>query len=160
MNFVLDGMLGKLARWLRIMGHDAKYSNSLDDAELLQIAKAEGRVLLTRDFALYQQATAKNLQTYYVEGTTEPQRLAELANRFGLPLEIDLSLSRCPKCNTPIKPVSKEEVAAKVEKNTLNYYNEFWVCPTDGSVYWQGAHWTKIRITLEKAKKLKEEKKV
>jgi uncharacterized protein with PIN domain len=86
-------MLGKLARWLRMIGHDAKYSNKMDDTELLEIAKTEGRVLLTRDFALYQQATAKNIPTYYVEGTTEPQRLAELANRFDLPLEIDC---RCP----------------------------------------------------------------
>jgi uncharacterized protein with PIN domain len=52
-NFILDGMLGKLARWLRMMGHDVKYSNKMDDAELLVIAKKDSRVLLTKDFALY-----------------------------------------------------------------------------------------------------------
>ncbi len=146
-------MLGKLARWLRMMGHDAKYSNNLDDVELLNIAKAENRVLLTRDLALYQQAIAKNLEALYVEGLTEPERLSELAKRYNIPLTIDLEKSRCPKCNTKINPVPKEEITDKVEKNTLTYYDEFWLCPNCGAVYWQGAHWTKIRATLEEAEK-------
>ena len=152
MNFILDGMLGKLVRWLRMMGHDVKYSTALDDAELLAIAKKENRVLLTRDLALYQQSVAKDIEAYYVEGNTEPERLAELSERFGIPLAIDLEKSRCPKCNTQLAAVPKEEIADKVEKNTLLYYNEFWKCPNCGAVYWQGAHWTKIRATLEEAK--------
>jgi uncharacterized protein with PIN domain len=67
-------MLGKLTRWLRMMGHDAKYSATLGDAALLELAKTEKRVLLTRDFALYQQANAKGIEVYYVEGITEPER--------------------------------------------------------------------------------------
>ncbi len=153
MNFVLDGMLGKLTRWLRMMGHDSKYSTKLGDAELLSVAKNENRVLLTRDFALYQQAIAKNIQAYYVEGNTEPERLSEIASRFGIPLEMNLEISRCPKCNTKITPIAKEKIADKVEKNTLAHYNEFWLCPNCGAVYWQGAHWTKIHATLKEAKK-------
>ena len=159
MNFILDGMLGKLARWLRMMGHDAKYSTLLEDSQLLKIAKEEDRVLLTRDLALYQQAIAKNLEAYYVEGTTEPDRLSELTQRFSLPLFIDLEKSRCPKCNTKLQPAPKEKVADKVEENTLKFYDTFWECPNCGAVYWQGAHWTKIRATLEQAKEKQKEKK-
>ncbi len=159
MKFILDGMLGSLARWLRMMGHDTKYTNSAKDAELLAEAKNEERVLLTRDFALYQQAVSKNIEAYYVEGNTEPERLSEVATRFGLRLQIDLELSRCPKCNTKIVSVQKNEIAADVEKNTLVNYDAFWKCPSCGAVYWQGAHWTKIRETLEKAyQKLKEDR--
>ena len=158
MDFVLDGMLGKLVRWLRMMGHDVKYSNNMNDVELLNIAKTEKRVLLTRDLALYQQAIARNLDAFYVEGLTEPERLSELASRYGIPLAIDLEKSRCPKCNTKINPVPKEAVSGKVEKNTLLYYSEFWMCPNCGAVYWQGAHWTKIRATLEEAKQKLEKK--
>jgi uncharacterized protein len=152
LNFILDGMLGKLARWLRMMGHDVKYLTVLDDAELLSIAKKENRILLTRDLALYQHSAAKGIEAYYVEGNIESERLTELSERFGMPLEIDLEKSRCPKCNTQLATVPKEEIADKVEKNTLLYYNEFWTCPNCGAVYWQGAHWTKIRATLEEAK--------
>ena len=152
MNFLLDGMLGKLARWLRMMGHDVKYSTALGDVELLSVATKEKRVLLTRDLALYQQSVTKDIEAYYVEGDTEPERLADLSERFGLPLEIDLEKSRCPKCNTTLATVPNEEIADNVEKNTLLYYNAFWKCPNCGAVYWQGAHWTKIRATLEEAK--------
>ena len=132
-----------------MMGHDVEYSNSLDDSELLTIAKKEQRILLTRDFELYQHAVAKEVDAFYVQGQTEQERLAELATRFGISLEIDMATSRCPKCNTQVKPVPIEKVAGRVEKNTLEHYTEFWECPKCGQVYWQGAHWTKIRETLK-----------
>ena len=157
MNFILDGMLGKLARWLRMMGHDVKYSNDICDPDLLSIAKEEKRVLLTRDFALYHRAIANGLETFYVEGTTEADRLSELAHRFNLPLNINLENSHCPKCNTKLQSIPKKDIEKKVEKNTLAHYDVFWRCLKCEAIYWQGGHWTKIRETLEKAKeKLKE----
>ncbi|MEM2953097.1 MAG: Mut7-C RNAse domain-containing protein [Candidatus Bathyarchaeia archaeon] len=152
MKFIADGMLGKLTRWLRMLGHNVKYSNKLDDSQLITIAKKERRILLTRDLELYQQATAKGVQAFYMEGQTEAERLAKLAKKFGINLDIDMATSRCPKCNTRVKPLPKEKVADKVEKTTFSYYNEFWQCPKCGQIYWQGAHWTRIRKTLETAK--------
>jgi uncharacterized protein with PIN domain len=141
-----------------VLGHDAKYSTA-DDSELLEISKKEKRILLTRDLALYQQAAARGTEAYYVEGNTEPERLAELTKRFGIPLEIDLTRSRCPKCNTSLATAPKEEIAEQVKRNTLLHYDEFWRCPNCSAVYWQGAHWTKIRATLEEAEeKLKGKK--
>jgi len=157
-NFIVDAMLGKLTRWLRMMGHDAKYSTQIGDAELLATAKNEDRVLLTRDLSLYQQAIARGLSAFYVEGTTEAERLAELARRFGIALIIDLEKSRCPHCNTKLQSVPKEEIEQKVEENTLKYYTAFWSCTNCGSIYWQGAHWKKIRATLEEAKEILEKK--
>jgi uncharacterized protein with PIN domain len=51
-----------------------------------------------------------------------------------------------------VKPVLKENIADKVEKRTLSHYEDFWKCPKCGQIYWQGAHWTRIRKTLEAAK--------
>jgi len=124
----------------------------MDDAQLLTIAKKERRVLLTRDLELYQQATAKGIGTFYLEGKTEAEKLAELAKRFAIKLNIDMAKSRCTKCNVRVKPIPKEKVAGKVEKSTFSYYNEFWECPKCGQIYWQGAHWTRIRKILESAK--------
>lgn len=152
MKFIADGMLGKLTRWLRMLGHNVKYSNKLDDAQLTTIAKKERRVLLTRDLELYQQATAKGIDAFYMEGQTEAERLAELAKRLDIPLEIDMKRSRCPKCNAKIGLTPKEKVANKVEKSTFAHYEDFWECPKCGQVYWQGAHWKRIRKTLEEAK--------
>ena len=78
MKFVADAMLGKLARWLRIIGQDVIYSVQFSDSELLKLAKTEERVLLTRDFELYKRAITRSLDSFYVEGKTESERLAEV----------------------------------------------------------------------------------
>lgn len=152
MKFVADGMLGKLTRWLRILGHDIEYSTALDDEDLIIMSKKEKRALLTRDLELYKRATAKGVDTFYVEGKTGEEKLAIVARRFGFKLNVDMTKSRCPKCNTNVSSVPEEEIAEKIEKNTLAHYHEFWKCSKCGQVYWQGAHWSRINKTLEKAK--------
>lgn len=151
-KFVADGMLGKLTRWLRMLGYDVKYLNALDDAQLIAVAKKEDRILLTRDMELYQQATTKGCEVFYTEGKNEAERLAQLAERFNIELNINMAKSRCPKCNVQVEPIAKEKVAEKVEKNTFMHYEEFWRCPECEQIYWQGAHWIKIRKTLDAAK--------
>lgn len=136
-----------------MLGYNVKYSNNLDDAQLITIAKKEKRILLTRDLELYQQATAKGVDAFYVEEETGAEKLAKLAQRFKIRLDIDMAESRCPKCNTKVKPVLKENVTGQVENSTFSHYKEFWECPKCGQIYWQGAHWKKIRETLERAKK-------
>jgi len=144
-------MLGKLSRWLRMMGHDVNYFRSLEDKKLVEIAKQEKRILLTRDRELVQQATRLGVESALIEATQEADKLAFLAKRFGFKLEIDLRISRCPKCNAKLEAVAKEEVADEIPEATSHYYSEFWKCMGCGKVYWQGAHWKKIEKTLEKA---------
>ena len=160
MKFIADGMLGKLTRWLRLLGNNVEYSSKLDDAQLITIAKKERRTLLTRDLELYQQAIAKGIGAFYLDGKTEAEDLSQLAKRFNISLDIDMAKSRCTKCNVRVRPISKEKVADKIEKSTFSYYSEFWECPKCGQIYWQGAHWTRIRKTLEEAKEDSKQKKV
>jgi len=141
-----------------MLGQDVKYSNNSEDSQLLIIAKEEKRILLTRDFQLYQRAVGKGLEAFYLEGRTGEEKLAEVAERFHIGLDIDMASSRCPKCNSTVKPVSPEKAAKKVEESTLKHYQEFWKCPKCGQIYWQGAHWTKIRKTLNAAKEILNEK--
>jgi uncharacterized protein with PIN domain len=152
LRFITDGMLGKLTRWLRMLGHDVTYFRSADDEKLVEMAKSEKRVLLTRDHKLSQQAATQGVEAVLVEKTDETGKLAELARRFGFKLEIDLTVSRCPKCNAELKAVTKEDVADQIPKATSVYYNDFWLCLGCGKVYWQGAHWKRIEKTLEEAK--------
>ena len=160
MKFLADSMLGSLARWLRMLGHDVVYNVKLDDSALLELTKKENRILLTKDLELYQRAIGRDLDAFYVEGKTESERLAELAKRFGITLEIDMDKSHCPVCNTPLKSVQKEQLKDELQKNTFTYHDKFWKCPNCGQVYWQGAHWRQINNTLdhaqEKVEKLKE----
>ena len=119
MKFIADGMLGKLTRWLRMLGYNVKYSTKLDDAQLMKIAKQERRTLLTKDLQLYQRAIAKGVVALYMEGSSEPERLTELAKRFAVKLDIDMATSRCPKCNTRVKPIYLKKKSWRKFRKTL-----------------------------------------
>ncbi len=134
-----------------MLGHDVKYFPSADDNKLIEIAKKEKRILLTRDKELVQRATKLGVESVLVEATEEADKLAFLAKHFGLKLEIDLRSSRCPKCNAKLNVVAKDEVVDEIPEATSRYYSEFWKCMGCRKVYWQGAHWNKIEKTLEKA---------
>jgi len=151
LRFIADGMLGKLARWLRMLGHNVDYHRSTDDKKLIELANSESRVLLTRDLELYQQAVSQGVKAVFVEGTDEAEKLADLANRFGFDLEVDLSVSRCPKCNSMVMAVSKDAVVKEIPELTAAHYDNFWKCVGCGQVYWRGAHWKRITETLEEA---------
>jgi hypothetical protein len=156
MRFLLDGMLGKLARWLRMLGYESVYLNDSSDRDLLSIAKRDSLILLTSDEELYRTAATKGIKTSLVQGRTEPERLASLAEHYNLRLEIDTAISKCPLCGFPIREVSKDAVEASVPPTTFKVYRSFWLCtnPKCAKVYWQGSHWKKIEQTLESARKI------
>ncbi len=149
-------MLGKLTRWLRMMGHDAVYLNDAKDQDLVKNAIKEERVLLTSDVALYRYATARGVEAFLVKGRTEAERLASLASRFKLNLSVDTTESRCPACGSLLEVASKDQVRGRVPETTFNVFDEFWTCsnPQCGKVYWQGSHWENIGAVLEEARKI------
>jgi len=158
-KFLADGMLGKLARWLRMLGQDVMYSTELTDSELLELTKKEKRVLLTKDLELYKRAIARNIDAFYIEEKRDSDQIAELAQRYNLVLAIDMEKSHCPVCNTKLKVTPKEQLLGELEKNTLTYYEKFWKCPNCGQVYWQGGHWKQINNTINEAQAKLEKKK-
>ncbi|MCD6529937.1 Mut7-C RNAse domain-containing protein [Candidatus Bathyarchaeota archaeon] len=152
-KFVVDGMLGKLARWLRILGYDVKYYRSMDDDSLIEIAEKENRILLTRDNALHRKSIAKKVYSILLEEESRIKNLAKLSKALGIALEVDTAISRCPKCNSKIEPIAKNSIRGKVPEKTFRRFNEFWICPNCGQVYWRGSHWKNIYVTLNKVKK-------
>jgi uncharacterized protein with PIN domain len=156
MVFLLDGMLGKSARWLRMLGYETVYMNNRTDKDLLSIAKHDSVILLTSDEELYRTAAMKGIETTLVKGRTEPERLANLAERYNLRLEIDMALSRCPVCGFQLKQAAREDVKTSVPPATFKVYQSFWTCtnPKCAKVYWQGSHWKKIEQTLGSARRI------
>jgi len=156
MKFLIDGMLGKLARWLRLLGYDVDYEKDVSDSQLISWADSRGCVLLTSDIMLHRLAVARGVKSYLVKGGSEAERLSRVAKRFNLNLDVNLQTSRCPTCGSPIKPVSKTSVIGKVPLTTYRAYRQFWVCinPNCEKIYWKGSHWKKIYENLSKAKKL------
>ena len=147
-------MLGRLTRWLRMIGYDAFYSRNSLDADLLHRAKEDSLILLTCDLQLYRAAIARDVECFLVQGTDEPERLANLAARFNLELKIDTKRSRCPACGSHITPVTKMDIASRIPPATFKLYQSFWICTkaSCAKVYWRGSHWKKIEETLENAR--------
>jgi uncharacterized protein len=158
LKFVVDGMLGKLARWLRMLGHEVEFDPKLDDNSLLDLAAKQGATLLTRDEELHRRAKARQIAGILVTGDTGEVMLSRVAKEFRIPLVIDMSLTRCPKCGFGLAMTSKLDVEGKVPPTSLRLYDEYWKCLNTacGKIYWKGGHWKNIDLTLARAREMSE----
>lgn len=139
--FLADNHLGRLARFLRLLGFDTWYHPAWDDAQLAQAAGAQARILLTRDRNLLKR---KEVIFGYCLHTLEPlEQLQAVVRRFGLPAEIQ-PWQRCLRCNGRLLPAAKETVLAQLEPKTRLFFDEFRQCAACGQVYWQGSHMERL----------------
>jgi len=151
-SFIVDAMLGKLATWLRLTGHDTIYSTKMEDEDLLRIAKEQERVLLTSDAILASRGESMNIEVMLVRGSVDDE-VASVFLRFGISPEADPATSRCTKCNGDLTHISedeKEKVRDLIFEQTFDYYNEFWFCKYCKSVYFRGAQWKNIDEYMER----------
>lgn len=151
-RFLLDGMLGALARWLRICGYEAEYLSNASDDELMARASEGGLILLTKDRLLYRKASRAGVDAFLVQGEDDTHKLASVSKQFELIL--DPRRSRCPDCGAPLKSACKQDIKGAIPLRTFDAYDEFWVCGSCGKAYWRGSHWKNIVGTIEKAGKL------
>lgn len=145
-------MHGDLAKWLRILGYDTVYSRSYTDRQLLELALLGDRVLVTKDKRLYAKAKKLGVRGVLVESTLTVEKIAELASKIKLDLNVDPSRSRCPDCNGVLVKRGREEVRSRVPPRVLEVYEEFYECAKCGKVYWEGSHWRNIRGVIEEAR--------
>ncbi len=138
MKLLCDHMLGTLAKWLRFMGYDTAYPEPLGDTELLELARREDRVLLTRDKEL----ASRSPEALRVRSDDLEEQIREVAAR--LQLKVVDPLSRCSLCNSVLAVASREEVGDLVPEGVRARHDTFWRCPTCGKVYWQGSHWDRM----------------
>ncbi len=140
---LLDAMLGRLARWLRLMGYDAAYLADTDDIEVVRQARAEARLILTRDRGL---AARQGVWVMLIDSQTLDDQIAQVRARLGPPPE-PLTL-RCAVCNTPLRPLVHAAARGRVPPFVWRVQQEFSECPGCFRVYWPGTHWSAIRGRL------------
>lgn len=143
-GFVADTMLGRLARWLRILGYDTAYEKSIADDLLIERALREDRWLLTRDGYLAQRKVLRGRHTLITSDYLDGQ-LSQL--REALHLSLDPSEQRpfrCANCNVVLSPISPREAIPLVPPYVAQHYDHFAQCPRCRHVYWPGTHWVAI----------------
>ena len=143
-KFAADRMLARIARWLRMLGADVSFDESVDGAMMLKAARIEGRILLTRD---------KRLKTspdvFFLESNNFREQLHEILARR--PFDIRrAALSRCSRCNTPLIEVYREVVRGRVPPFVYANNEKFSECPTCAHLYWAGTHPGRIMREIEK----------
>jgi len=148
--FVVDAMLGRTARWLRILGLNVLYDPSWSDDRLLEVALRLNATVLTRDRELASRAASMGLSVLEVSGKSETERMRFLIKKLGLRPVIDPSRSRCPVCNGSLREVSKEDVSHLVPEGVLRRQERFWICVECGKVYWLGSHFRNMKKFLER----------
>jgi len=132
-------MLGTLAKWLRILGYDTLFDPDLNDHQLVRLARAEDRVLLTRDRELARRRGVRLLLVTSEHLDAQiGQVLAELC------LEPDRSFSRCPVCNEPLAELDREMAQSRVPAYVAQTYARFKSCPACQRIYWRGTHWQQM----------------
>jgi uncharacterized protein with PIN domain len=161
MKFVVDCMLGKLAKWLKILGFDTLYLNRIEDHDLLLLARREKRVLLTKDQELL--AAAGDLPRLFIESDNWQDQLEQVLDAFRLRSRTRPH-SRCLACNIELKRIPKKLARNLVTPFVFERASSFAVCPSCGRVFWPGTHFQdmdlKIARLLRSRKKLRGESRI
>lgn len=145
-QFVLDGHLGKLATYLRLLGFDTLYRNDYDDLELAEISSHQQRILLTRDRGLLKRGQV--IRGYYIRTKVPRKQVIEVLKRFNL-IGRERRFTRCARCNGLLVPVSKAKVINQLEPKTRQFYNEFRICRGCDQIYWKGSHFDRMESQLQ-----------
>ncbi len=131
-RFVVDLMLMRLGRWLRLMGQDVANPESESDWEIIEQAAREHRTVITRDRSLWQSCLKMEWPCILIRSSQIEEQLLEMA-RTGLPLRLDPQ--RCTLCNESLEKMPRGR--------------EQWLCRRCNKLYWRGSHWRKMEQMLE-----------
>jgi uncharacterized protein with PIN domain len=139
-RFLVDQMLLRLGRWLRLLGMDVANPEDSSDSELLQKAIKEKRTLVTRDKRLADACRRRQAECILIRASRLDEQLREMA-QMGVPLE--LRPQRCTLCNCTLQKADSEKKAT-------------WKCEGCGKLYWEGSHWINMEKMLEKIRSSKD----
>ncbi len=142
-RLLVDAMLGRLAKWLRLAGYDAEYWREGSDEALMARAQAEGRLIVTRDSGLAGRrgVRALRIHTEDLEG-----QIAETRAALG---RAPQPFTRCPECNGVLSALAHADARDQVPPYVWHTQHEFRRCDRCGRVYWKGTHWPALNARLE-----------
>ena len=142
-RFAVDRMLARLARWLRLMGADVLFDPALGGAELLRAARAEGRIVVTRDKRL---RTAPDV--IFLTVNLFREQLREVLARRPFDPRAH-AFTRCSECNELLQWLDRSLVARRVPPFVFASHQKFACCPRCGKIYWDATHVSRALAEIE-----------
>lgn len=149
-RFLADVMLGKLAKWLRILGYDTEYCRAAVCDELLMRACAEDRQLLTRSTRLSLRSDPEN-RICFIMANNPLLQVREVLSRYHLIITPDAPLTRCLICNRQLVRIAPALLASRVPEYVLATRQVFVSCPGCHKVYWRGTHYQNMQERIKQA---------
>ena len=150
-RFIVDAMLGNVARKLRLLGYDSKYFADIDDNKLVDIARKEDRIIISRDVELSRKAKKLGLDIIQVTEQNEVKMFRDIAKRAKLKIsKINGENARCPKCNSKTTLTDKRTIKEKIPDKVYQISEKFWICNNCNQVYWKGTHMEKLQEFVNK----------
>jgi len=144
--FIVDAMLGNLAKKLRLFGYDSEYFSDIEDEKLIKIAASQKRILLTKDVQLVNSAKKEGVDVIHIQGHEEVEQISQINDGVKLDkLQINTNNSRCSVCNHSIESIEKNRIIGKVPEGILERVNDFWICKGCKKIYWEGSHLEKLQ---------------
>jgi uncharacterized protein len=140
-KFIADVQLGRLARYLRMLGFDTLYDNKYNAKEIIRISEKEKRTILTRSIFLLK--NSRVTRGYWIRSHDPHVQVVQVI-QFSDLAPLIKPFYRCSECNGLLELVSKESIEDKLLPNTKKYFNEFRKCNSCGKIYWKGSHHKKI----------------
>ncbi len=149
-RFIVDHNVGKLTRWLRMMGYDSLFFNGDNDSDMVRQALAEGRVILTRDTEIMKRRTINRgqLKAIMIESDEPERQMRQIMNTLDLQSHLR-PFTLCLECNKPLIEKSREEVKDRVPSYVYKTQSQYMECPDCGRIYWRGTHWKAMTRKLE-----------
>ncbi|HLI78799.1 MAG TPA: Mut7-C RNAse domain-containing protein [Candidatus Binataceae bacterium] len=147
-KFAADRMLARIARWLRMLGADVIFDERIDGAAMLQVARRDRRIMLTRDKRLKAAPDVLFLASNHFR-----EQLRQILMRYPFDIRRD-AFSRCSKCNTPLIEVDREVIRHRVPPFVYASNEKFSECPACCHLYWSGTHPERIMRELQRIRAL------
>ena len=141
-RFIADQNVGKLARWLRMMGYDTCFFDGEDDSEMVAMAVAESRVILTRDrqIAKRRLVSSGRLKVCLFDTSEPGEQIRQLIKDYKLKTDFK-PFSLCIECNRALEPRTREQVEDRVPPYVFKTKRSYMECPACHRIYWRGSHW-------------------
>lgn len=149
MKFIVTKELGRLTKWLRILGFDAECFTQNKYSSLIIQALKDDRVLVTRS---HRMPAHTGIRMVIINSDRVLIQLKELLNALRIEVDKDIMFTRCVVCNNALVPIEKAKVKDKVPEYVFNTQDKFTVCEICKRLYWQGTHWGNIAKILDKIK--------
>ena len=150
-KFIVDSNVGKLTKWLRMMGYDTLFFNGSNDSGMVATALNEGRVILTRDTQIMKRrvVTSGQLKAILIQSDEPERQMQQTINTLNLDCQFR-PFAICLECNQPLLERSKQQIKDLVPLYVFQTQSQYMECPACHRIYWRGTHWQAMIRKLER----------